>query len=171
MNAAPFGGAAIDLTGDPLPQATLDEYLAADAVLLGAIGVPKWGPLRQYGPNRADADPLASWASTPICGSIKLHTALRDSSAIKPEVLDGVDLVFVREPTGGIYFGEKTRTATHASTCVPTRSPKSSASRASPAGSRTRRKKVCSIDKSNVLGTLAPWREVAERVIKTEFPA
>jgi 3-isopropylmalate dehydrogenase len=171
MNAAPFGGAAIDLTGDPLPRPTLDECLAADAVLLGAIGGPKWGPSSPVRPEQGLLRIRRELGVYANLRPIKLHPALRDSSAIKPEVLDGVDLVFVRELTGGIYFGEKTRTATTATDlCSYSVSEIERITRVAGRLANARRKKVWSIDKSNVLETSRLWREVAERVIKTEFP-
>src|SRR6187551_1623789 len=171
MNAAPFGGAAIDLTGDPLPKATLDECLSADAVLLGAIGGPKWGPSSPVRPEQGLLRIRRELGVYANLRPIKLHPALRDSSAIKPEVLDGVDLVFVRELTGGIYFGEKTRTATHATDlCSYSVAEIERITRVAGRLANSRRKKIVSIDKSNVLETSRLWREVAERVIKAEFP-
>jgi 3-isopropylmalate dehydrogenase len=171
MNPAPFGGAAIDLSGDPLPKATLDECLAADAVLLGAIGGPKWGPSSPVRPEQGLLRIRRELGVYANLRPIKLHPALRDSSAIKPEVLDGVDLVFVRELTGGIYFGEKTRTATHATDlCSYSVTEVERITRVAGRLASARRRKVYSIDKSNVLETSRLWREVAERVITTEFP-
>ena len=171
LSAAPFGGAAIDLTGDPLPRTTLDECLSADAVLLGAIGGPKWGPSSPVRPEQGLLRIRRELGVYANLRPIKLHPALRDSSAIKPEVLDGVDLVFVRELTGGIYFGEKTRTATHASDlCTYSVAEIERITRVAGRLANGRRQKVYSIDKSNVLQTSRLWREEAERVIKTEFP-
>jgi 3-isopropylmalate dehydrogenase len=168
---APFGGAAIDLTGDPLPKTTLDDCLAADAVLLGAIGGPKWGPSSPVRPEQGLLRIRRELGVYANLRPIKLHPALRDSSAIKPEVLDGVDLVFVRELTGGIYFGEKTRTATKATDlCSYSVDEIERITRVAGRLASARRRKVYSIDKSNVLETSRLWREVAERVIKTEFP-
>jgi 3-isopropylmalate dehydrogenase len=102
---------------------------------------------------------------------IKLHPALRDASVIKPEILDGVDLVFVRELTGGIYFGEKTRTPTLATDLCSYSTPEvERITRVAGRLAQARRKKIVSIDKSNVLETSRLWREVAQRVIETEFP-
>ena len=171
MNAAPFGGAAIDLTGDPLPKATLDECLAADAVLLGAIGGPKWGPSASVRPEQGLLRIRRELGVYANLRPIKLHPALRDASVLKPEVLDGVDLVFVRELTGGIYFGEKTRTATLATDlCSYSVSEVERVTRVAGRLASVRRKKIVSIDKSNVLETSRLWREVSERVVKTEFP-
>ena len=171
MNPAPFGGVAIDLRGDPLPQETLTECLAADGVLLGAIGGPKWGPSAKVRPEQGLLRIRRELGVYANLRPIKLHPALRDSSAIKPEVLDGVDLVFVRELTGGIYFGEKTRTATVATDlCSYSVSEVERITRVAGRLAQARRRKIVSIDKSNVLETSRLWREVAERVVKAEFP-
>jgi 3-isopropylmalate dehydrogenase len=171
MNAAPFGGAAIDLTGDPLPKTTLDECLAADAVLLGAIGGPKWGPSAKVRPEQGLLRIRRELGLYANLRPIKLHPALRDASALKPEILDGVDLVFVRELTGGIYFGEKTRTATLATDlCSYSVVEIERITRVAGRLALGRGKKIVSVDKANVLETSRLWREVSERVIKTEFP-
>jgi 3-isopropylmalate dehydrogenase len=171
MKAAPFGGAAIDLTGDPLPRETLDECLAADAVLLGAIGGPKWGPSAKVRPEQGLLRIRRELGLYANLRPIKLHPALRDASALKPEVLDGVDLVFVRELTGGIYFGEKTRTATQATDlCTYTVAEIERITRVAGRLASARGRKIVSVDKANVLETSRLWREVAERVIKSEFP-
>jgi 3-isopropylmalate dehydrogenase len=171
MHPAPFGGAAIDLAGDPLPQATLDECLAADAVLLGAIGGPKWGPAAKVRPEQGLLRLRRELGVYANLRPIKLHPALRDSSAIKPEVLDGVDLVFVRELTGGIYFGEKTRTPTHATDlCSYSVAEIERITRIAGRLAQARRGKIASVDKANVLETSRLWREVSERVIRAEFP-
>ena len=171
LDAVPFGGAAIDLTGDPLPKQTLDACLAADAVLLGAIGGPKWGPSSPVRPEQGLLRIRRELGVYANLRPIKLHPALRDSSAIKPEVLDGVDLVFVRELTGGIYFGEKSRTATQATdVCTYTVAEIERIVRVAGRLAHARRGKIVSIDKSNVLETSRLWREVAERIVKTEFP-
>jgi len=171
LRAAPFGGAAIDLTGDPLPKATLDECLAADAVLLGAIGGPKWGPSSPVRPEQGLLRIRRELGVYANLRPIKLHPALRDASVLKPEILDGVDLVFVRELTGGIYFGEKTRTPTLATDlCSYSAAEIERITRVAGRLASARRRKIVSIDKSNVLETSRLWREVAERVIRNEFP-
>jgi 3-isopropylmalate dehydrogenase len=171
LNAQPFGGAAIDLTGDPLPKQTLDACLSADAVLLGAIGGPKWGPTAKARPEQGLLRLRRELNVYANLRPVQLLDALRDASSIKPEVLQGVDLVFVRELTGGIYFGEKTRTATLATDlCSYSVSEIERITRVAGRLASTRRKQIHSIDKSNVLETSRLWREVSERVINSEFP-
>jgi 3-isopropylmalate dehydrogenase len=171
LHSAPFGGAAIDLTGDPLPKQTLDECLAADAVLLGAIGGPKWGPSAKVRPEQGLLRIRRELGLYANLRPIKLHPALRDASALKPEILDGVDLVFVRELTGGIYFGEKTRTATLATDlCSYSAAEIERITRVAGRLAMGRSRKIVSVDKANVLETSRLWREVAERVIQSEFP-
>jgi 3-isopropylmalate dehydrogenase len=109
-----FGGAAIDRYGDPLPEATLTTCKAADGVLLGAIGGPKWGPTA---PARPEPGLLRLRRELGVYANLRpitLHPSLQGASVIKPEVLAGVDLIFARELTGGIYFGKKTRTPEYA---------------------------------------------------------
>jgi 3-isopropylmalate dehydrogenase len=168
LQAAPFGGAAIDLRGDPLPKETLDTCLAADAVLLGAIGGPKWGPAAKLRPEQGLLRIRRELGLYANLRPIKLHPALRDTSTLKPEILDGVDLVFVRELTGG---SEKTRTATLATDlCSYSAGEIERITRVAGRLASARGKKVVSVDKANVLETSRLWREVAERVIKSEFP-
>jgi isocitrate/isopropylmalate dehydrogenase len=127
MTTAPFGGAAIDLTGDPLPKATLDECLAADAVLLGAIGGPKWGPSAKVRPEQGLLRIRRELGVYANLRPIKLHPALRDASVLKPEILDGVDLVFVREVRAAFISARRPH-CDLLPTCAH-RSPKSSALR------------------------------------------
>ena len=171
LHPAPFGGAAIDLAGDPLPKSTLDECLAADAVLLGAIGGPKWGPSAKVRPEQGLLRIRRELGLYANLRPIKLHPALRDTSTLKPDILEGVDLVFVRELTGGIYFGEKTRTATQATDlCTYSVAEIERITRVAGRLASARGKKIVSVDKANVLETSRLWREVSERVIKSEFP-
>ena len=171
LDEAPFGGIAIDLAGDPLPQSTLDLCLAADAVLLGAIGGPKWGPSAAVRPEQGLLRLRRELGVYANLRPIKLHPALRDASVLKPEILDGVDLVFVRELTGGIYFGAKTRTPTLATDlCSYSASEIERITRVAGRLAMQRRKKIVSIDKSNVLETSRLWREIASHVVHSEFP-
>ncbi len=169
---APFGGIAIDRHGDPLPPATLELCLGADAVLLGAIGGPKWSaPQLKVRPEQGLLRLRKELGVYANLRPVSLHPALRDASTLKGEVLEGVDLVFVRELTGGIYFGARTRSDTAASDlCTYTVSEVERVVRVAARLAMGRRRKLVSIDKANVLETSRLWREVAERVVRTEFP-
>jgi 3-isopropylmalate dehydrogenase len=167
----PFGGAAIDLCGNPLPETTLKGCLEADAVLLGAIGGPKWSaPDAKVRPEQGLLGLRKALGVYANLRPVKVHPALLSSSTLKPEILEGVDLVFVRELTGGIYFGEKRRDATTATdVCTYTVEEVERIVRVAARLARQRRHKLVSIDKSNVLETSRLWREVTTRIVKTEF--
>jgi len=168
----PFGGAAIDSHADPLPEHTLRACLAADAVLLGAIGGPKWAapeaPLRPESGLLRLRKELGTFANL---RPVKVHAVLADASSLKAEVVRGVDLVFVRELTGGIYFGEKRRDAISASDlCTYTVEEIERIVRVAAGLATVRRGRLTSIDKSNVLETSRLWRAVTARVVAREFP-
>jgi 3-isopropylmalate dehydrogenase len=170
--ALPFGGAAIDSHGDPLPEHTLRACLAADAVLLGAIGGPKWAapdaPLRPESGLLKLRKELGTFANL---RPVQVHAALADASTLRPEVVAGVDLLFVRELTGGIYFGDKRRDATSASDlCVYTVEEIERIVRVAARLASSRRGRLTSIDKSNVLETSRLWRAVTAQVVAREFP-
>ena len=172
LRPLPFGGAAIESDGDPLPAATLRGCLEADAVLLGAIGGPKWSapdaPLRPEAGLLRLRRELGTFANL---RPVRVHPQLTDASTLKPEVIAGVDLVFVRELTGGIYFGEKHRDARQASdVCSYSALEIERIVRVAATLARARRGRLTSIDKSNVLETSRLWREVTQRVIEREFP-
>jgi 3-isopropylmalate dehydrogenase len=172
LEEAPFGGIAIDRFGDPLPAATLESCIKADAVLLGAIGGPKWSaPQAKVRPESGLLRLRQELGVYANLRPVSVHPALRNASSLKPELLEGVDLIFVRELTGGIYFGPKTRDATEATDlCRYTAFEIERIVRVAARIARTRRKRLLSIDKSNVLETSRLWREVCERVIRSEFP-
>jgi 3-isopropylmalate dehydrogenase len=172
LTPQPFGGAAIDLTGEPLPQPTLDSCLGSDAILLGAIGGPKWSaPDAKVRPETGLLGLRKALGTFANLRPVTIHPALRHASTLRPEVLEGVDLLFVRELTGGIYFGEKTRSADRATDlCTYTAGEVERVTRVACRLARGRRGKVTSIDKSNVLETSRLWREVCARVVRTEFP-
>ena len=172
LTELPFGGAAIDLCGNPLPESTLQPCLAADAVLLGAIGGPKWSaPEAQVRPEQGLLGLRKALGVYANLRPVKVHPALLASSTLKPEILQGVDLVFVRELTGGIYFGEKRRDAGSATdVCTYTVEEVERIVRVAARLARQRRRKLVSIDKSNVLETSRLWREVTTRVLRAEFP-
>jgi len=168
----PFGGAAIDASGDPLPARTLEACLAADAVLLGAIGGPKWSaPGAKARPEQGLLKLRKALGVYANLRPVTVHPALLDASTLKADVLAGVDLLFVRELTGGIYFGEKHRNAVRAvDVCEYTVSEIERVTRAAARLAQSRRRKLTSIDKSNVLETSRLWREVCERIVRAEFP-
>jgi 3-isopropylmalate dehydrogenase len=167
-----FGGIAIDNHNDPLPTATLESCLKADAILLGAIGGPKWSATDAQ--LRPETGLLRLRRELGVYANLRpvaVHPALADSTTLKPDVVRGVDLLFVRELTGGIYFGAKTRSATDASDlCSYSAMEVERVTRMAGRLARSRRRKLTSIDKSNVLETSRLWREVVTRVMKDEFP-
>jgi 3-isopropylmalate dehydrogenase len=172
LTELPFGGAAIDLGGDPLPESTLKACLEADAVLLGAIGGPKWSaPEAKVRPEQGLLGLRKALGVYANLRPVKVHPALLSSSTLKPEIIDGVDLVFVRELTGGIYFGEKRRDRAGATdVCTYTVEEIERIVRAAARLAMKRRRQLVSIDKSNVLETSRLWREVTTRIVRTEFP-
>ncbi len=169
---ADFGGVAIEATGEPLPQATLDLCLKSDAILLGAIGGPKWSaPDAKARPETGLLRLRKELAVYANLRPVAVHPALRSASTIRPEILEGVDLVFVRELTGGIYFGAKTRDATTASDlCSYSVAEVERVTRVAARLAQARRGKLTSIDTSNVLETSRLWRETVTRLMKAEFP-
>ncbi len=172
LSAAPFGGIAIDRHGEPLPAATLERCLASDAILLGAIGGPKWSsPQAKVRPETGLLRLRRELGVYANLRPVSVHPELRHASSLKPEIIEGVDLIFVRELTGGIYFGAKTRDAFQATDlCTYTAPEIERIVRVAAQIARTRRRRLLSIDKSNVLETSRLWREVCERVMHNEFP-
>ena len=164
----PFGGAAIDSHADPLPERTLSACRAADAVLLGAVGGPQWAALR---PEEGLLRLRAALGTFANLRPVKVHAALADASTLKAEVVHGVDLLFVRELTGGIYFGDKHRDAHRATdVCSYTAAEIERITRVAGRLAQSRRRRLTSIDKANVLETSRLWREVCTRVVAREFP-
>jgi 3-isopropylmalate dehydrogenase len=172
LHEAPFGGAAIDLCGDPLPAATLDLCRRSDAVLLGAIGGPQWSsPQATVRPEQGLLRLRRELGVYANLRPVSLHAPLRAASTLRSEILEGVDLVFVRELTGGIYFGARSRSPDAASDeCRYTVGEVERIVRVAARLAMTRRRMLTSIDKANVLETSRLWREVTERVVRTEFP-
>src|SRR5256885_14078159 len=168
----PFGGAAIDSHADPLPGRTLSACRAADAVSLGAVGGPKWAaPQAALRPEEGRLRLRAALGTFANLRPVKVHAALADASTLKAQVVQGVDLLFVRELTGGIYFGDKHRDA-HSATdvCRYTAAEIERITRVAARLARSRRGRLTSIDKANVLETSRLWREVCTRVVEREFP-
>ena len=166
------GGAAIDATGTPLPEATTASLADCDAVLLGAVGGPKWSdPNAKVRPEQGLLQLRATLGVYANIRPVKVIPALVDASPLKAEVLDGVDMLVIRELTGGIYFGDKTRSEDSASDlCVYSRSEVERIVRVAAKLAGARRSKLCSVDKANVLETSRLWRAVTDELIAKEYP-
>jgi 3-isopropylmalate dehydrogenase len=172
LSHALVGGAAYDETGDPLPPATLAAARAADAVLLGAVGGPKWEPLHIS--KRPERGLLGLRAGLGLFANLRpaiLYPQLAGASTLKPEVVSGLDILIVRELTGDIYFGQPRGVETLASgerrginTMVYTESEVERICRVAFDLAMKRQRRVCSVDKANVLECTELWREVATRV-------
>src|ERR1700685_5441 len=165
-----FGGASIDAHGTALTDETLTACRAADAVLLAAVGGPKWDTTDPNQP-RPEQGLLGLRKGLGLFANlrpVRPLPALYDASPLKREIIDGTDLLVVRELTGGIYFGEKTRTEDSASdACVYSREEIERIARVAFGAARSR---VTSVDKANVLETSRLWREVVTDLHGREFP-
>jgi 3-isopropylmalate dehydrogenase len=177
LHEHPIGGAAIDATGTALPASTLDASHNADAVLLGAVGGPQWSdPAAKVRPEQgllALRKALGLYANL---RPVRPHPATLGAAPIKSHLLSGVDVLVVRELTGGIYFGDKRRDSgpngddSATDVCRYSVSEVERVVRRACALARNRRGHVTSVDKANVLETSRLWREVATRVARDEFP-
>ncbi len=175
MEQALVGGAAIDATGKPLPDATLTLAKQADAVLLGAVGGPKWETLDIS--VRPEKGLLGLRKELNLFANLRpaiLYPQLASASTLKPEVVAGLDIMIVRELTGDIYFGQPRGVRTLANgeregfnTMVYSESEIERIGRAAFEIARKRNKKLCSVDKANVLECTELWREVMTRVAKS----
>jgi 3-isopropylmalate dehydrogenase len=165
-----FGGASIDAHGTALTDETLEACRRSDAVLLAAVGGPKWDTTDPAKP-RPEQGLLGLRKGLGLFANlrpVKPLPALYDASPLKRELIERTDLLVVRELTGGIYFGEKTRTADRASdACVYTREEIERIARVAFGAARSR---VTSVDKANVLETSRLWREVVGGLHGQEFP-
>ncbi len=165
-----FGGASIDAHGTALTDATLAACRASDAVLLAAVGGPKWDTTDPDRP-RPEQGLLGIRKELGLYANlrpVRAIGALLDASPLRREIVERTDLLVVRELTGGIYFGEKTRTATEASDdCRYTVAEVERIARVAFGAAKAR---VTSVDKANVLETSRLWREVVHRVHDEEFP-
>jgi len=165
-----FGGASIDAHGVALTDDTLTACRAADAVLLAAVGGPQWDTTDPARP-RPEQGLLGLRKGLGLFANlrpVRPLPALYDASPLKRELIERVDLLVVRELTGGIYFGEKTRSDDAASdACVYTREEIERIARVAFGAARSR---VTSVDKANVLETSRLWREVVRGVHGSEFP-
>ncbi|MTD43351.1 3-isopropylmalate dehydrogenase [Conexibacter sp. W3-3-2] len=167
-----FGGASIDAHGTALTDEVLAAAKASDAVLLAAVGGPKWDTTDPSAP-RPEQGLLGIRKALGLYANlrpVRPLPALYDSSALKREILDGTDMLVVRELTGGIYFGEKTRTETDASDlCHYTVEEVDRIARVAFEAARGRRNLVHSVDKANVMETSRQWRQVVHEVHGADF--
>jgi 3-isopropylmalate dehydrogenase len=172
LEAHLIGGAAIDATQSALPASTLSACGTADAILLGAVGGPKWSdPEARIRPEQGLLALRKSLGLFANLRPIALHPDLLDASPLKASVLRGTDILVVRELTGGIYFGEKRRTAEFASDlCVYTVPEIERVTRVAGKLAMQRRRSIISVDKANVLETSRLWRATVETVLRAEFP-
>jgi 3-isopropylmalate dehydrogenase len=167
-----IGGAAIDATGDPLPAETIKACRNSDAALLGAVGGPKWdaNPAHQ----RPELGLLRIRAEFNLFCNLRpivTHPSLHGFSPLREDRLDQVDLMIVRELTGGSYFGKKWRNDDEAEdVCRYTREEVERVTRAAGQIAQHRDKRITLVDKANVLETSRLWRAVASQVIEKEFP-
>lgn len=171
------GGIAIDETGDPLPEATLNEAREADAVLLGAVGGPKWDT--QPRDNRPETGLLRLRSELGLFANLRpafLYPELRSASTLRQEVVDGLDLMIVRELTGGLYFGkprgiEKDDRGKRLgfNTMSYGEDEIARVVRVGFETARERGKRLCLVDKANVLDCSELWREVAEEMAR-DYP-
>ena len=166
-----IGGAAIDASGDPLPEASLAACREADAVVLGAVGGPKWSdPDMKVRPEQGLLKIRKELGLFANLRPVRLHPKLMDASPLKPEYLEGVDLMVVRELTGGSYFGEKVEGDDFASdTCTYSREEVERVVRMAGKIARQRSGKLTMIDKANVMATSRLWRKVTEEIMQAEF--
>ena len=177
FSEAPIGGSAIDATGDPLPASTLEACKAADAVLLAAIGSPRFDALPRA--QRPESGLLALRSGMELFANlrpVKIVPALIGASSLRPEVVEGVDLMVVRELTGGIYFGQpKGRVQADGeerafNTMTYSDSEIDRISRVAFKLACERRGQLCSVDKANVLDVSQLWRDRVEGM-KGDYPA
>lgn len=174
INEEDFGGCAIDKTGEPLPQSTLKAALSAEAVLLGAVGGPKWDAC----PKRPEAGLLGLRAALKAYANLRpavIYEDLKHISPLKDEIISrGVDIMVVRELTGGIYFGKRGRGTEEGGEYAYDTEKYSAAeieriARMAFDISLKRNKRVCSVDKANVLESSRLWRSTVQKVAK-DYP-
>ena len=180
-----IGGAAIDACGNPLPEETLAAARASDAVLLASVGGPKWDSTDPTAP-RPEQGLLRIRKELGLYTNLRpvqIFASLADASTLRPEVIDGVDMMIVRELTGGLYFGKRERfydepgagtagaPGQRAYDTLEYREYEiERIARQAFEAARKRRGKVSSVDKANVLETSRMWREVVHRIGAAEYP-
>ncbi len=177
LEHALVGGAALDATGVPLPEDTLTAAREADAILLGAVGGPEWDNVERQ--LRPECGLLGLRSELKLFGNLRpalLYPQLANASSLKPELVAGLDILIVRELTGGIYFGEPRgiRTLENGeregfNTYVYKESEIRRIGHLAFGLARARDKRLCSVDKSNVLEVTVLWREVMDELAR-EYP-
>jgi 3-isopropylmalate dehydrogenase len=171
-----IGGAAIDATGDPLPNDTVALCREADAVLLGAVGGPRWdSPTAKVRPEQGLLGIRRALGLFANLRPVVPYPSLAAISPFRPEHLTGVDMLVVRELTGGIYFGDKHVEASPtgeiaSDVCTYTTGEVERIVRVAAELARTRKRHLTSVDKANVLETSRLWRRTVTRVMAEEFP-
>ena len=172
LKSALIGGAAMDGAGVPLPPPTLKLCLAADAVLLGAIGGPQWDdPSAALRPEQGLLQLRKALGVFANLRPVRVYPKLFFASPLKPEILSGVDMVVVRELTGGIYFGQKRRKTDFAEDiCTYHVHEIERVTRVACDLALNRRRKLVSVDKANVLETSRLWRTTVDRIVRDEYP-
>ncbi|MDX6585644.1 MAG: 3-isopropylmalate dehydrogenase [Solirubrobacterales bacterium] len=167
------GGASIDESGIALTDAVLEKCRKADAVLLGAVGGPKWDTTEPDKP-RPEQGLLGLRKGLGLFANlrpVRPSPALVDASPLRPEIIQGTDILVVRELTGGIYFGEKTRERDSASDlCVYSRHEIDRIARVAFKAAKRLDGRVTSVDKANVLETSRLWREVVSEIHEADYP-
>ncbi len=171
------GGSAYEVHGEPLPAETLEKAKAASAILLGAVGGPKWDKLEDLS-KRPEKGLLGLRKNLGLFGNLRpamLYPQLASASSLKPELVAGLDIMIVRELTGGIYFGqprgieERNGERVGFNTYIYSESEIERIGRVAFEMAQKRGKKLCSVDKANVLEVTILWREVMER-LAPEYP-
>ena len=178
LSEARVGGCAIDADGVPLPEATLDAAKDADAILLGAVGGPKWDTNPDF-QIRPEKGLLGIRSNLELFGNLRpaiLYPQLADASSLKPEIVAGLDILIVRELTGGIYFGQPRGVREKEggiregyNTYVYDENEIRRIGRVAFEAARARNKRLCSVDKANVLEVTVLWREIMDELSK-EYP-
>ncbi|MGB1925456.1 MAG: 3-isopropylmalate dehydrogenase [Rubripirellula sp.] len=171
-----IGGIAIDETGNPLPQDTINACCEADAILLGAVGGPKWDdPSAKTRPEVGLLQIRKELGLFANLRPIRLFDQLVDASPLKREIIEGTDILFLRELTGGIYFGESGRSGdgeqeSAYQSMIYSVPEVERIVRLAAKAARGRGNRLTSVDKANVLEPSRLWRQVAARVMAEEFP-
>ena len=171
-----IGGIAIDSIGEPLPEDTVTACRSSDAILLGAVGGPKWDdPSAKTRPEAGLLQIRKELGLFANLRPIRLFDELVDASPLKREIIEGTDILFLRELTGGIYFGEAGRSGeaeeeTAFQSMIYSVSEVERIVRLAAKAAQGRQNRLTSVDKANVLEPSRLWRQVAARVMKEEFP-